>query len=67
MFDSFSMTNTILYSFIQRKKLANKPFQELTKKFARNLVLARLRYEKGDKTSTISKVVASDVVGAQLF
>ena len=66
MFDTFSMTNTILYSFIQRRKSANKPFQELIYKLARDLVPTRLRREKDEKT-TVRKVVISDAVGAQRF
>ena len=74
MFDTFSMTNTILYSFIQRRKSASKPFQELIQKFARDLVPpfvrdlvpARQRREKDDKTA-VRKAVISDAVGAQLF
>ena len=66
MFDTFSMTNTILYSFIQRRKSDSKPFQELTKKFARDLVPARLPREKDEKTA-VRKAVISDAVGAQLF
>ena len=62
MFDIFSMTNTILYSFIQRRKSASKPFQELIYKLARDLVPTRLRREKDEK-----KDVISDAVGAKFF
>ena len=72
MLDTFSMTNTILYSFIQRRKSAIKPFQELIQKFARDLVPAfvrdlvpaRQRREKDDKTAV--RIVATyDVVDAR--
>ena len=74
MFDTLSIKNTILYSFIQRRKSASKPFQELIQKFARDLVpafvrdlvTARQRREKDDKTA-VRKAVISDAVGAQLF
>ena len=66
MFDTFCMTNTILYSFIQRRKSASKPFQERIQKFARDLVPARLQREKDEKT-TIRKVVICDAVSGQLF
>ena len=49
-----------------KKEVSNKPFLELTKKFARDLVPVRLRREKDEKTAVI-KAVISDAVGAQLF
>ena len=66
MFDTFSMTNTVLFSFIQRRNSSNKLFQELTKKFSRDLVPSRLQHEKDEKTA-VRKAIISDVVGAQLF
>ena len=73
MFDTFSMTNSILYSFIQRWKSAITPFQNSYRSLqwtwfpqARNRVPARLRREKDEKTA-VRKAVISDAVGAQLF
>ena len=63
MFDIFILKNTIFNSFIQRRKSDSKPFQELTKKFARDLVPARLPREKDEKTA-VRKASISDAVGA---
>ena len=66
MFNTFGMTNTILYSFIQRRNSSSKTFEELTKKFSRDLVPSRLQHEKDEKTA-VRKAVISDAVGAHLF
>ena len=63
MIDLINMTNKI-NSFIRRRKSVGKYFKELIKKFAGDLLLARLRHKKDDKIA-FRKVATSDVVGAR--
>ena len=65
MLDIFSIRNTTLYSFNEIRKTTNNPFQELTKKFPRDRVLARLRREK--VKGQLLKTTTSYAVCAQLF
>ena len=66
MVDTFNMTNTMLKSFIQRKKSANKSVLEISKNVARDVVPESLHMRKGQKDSC-QKTANSDVVGAQLL
>ena len=55
MVDIFYMTNTILNSFIQRRKSASKPFKNY-KEVCKGPGPCKIAYVKGDKT-VVRKVV----------
>ena len=66
MVNNFNIDEHHIKFIHSNKEVSQQASQEFIKKFARDLVLARLRMWKHDKTA-VRKAVISDAVGAQLF